>query len=78
MHAGQLKAFSNLSNFYSDLRTYRRDADGKVVKERDHATDAMRYLIISGRGLRATKPKPSDDDEFRPTPYCPGADSSRG
>ena len=45
MHAGKLKVFNTLSNFYSELRAYRRDTDGKVVKERDHLMDAMRYLV---------------------------------
>jgi hypothetical protein len=61
MHAGKLKAFKSLSQFYSELRSYRRDENGKVVKERDHCMDAMRYLTMSGLGImqRQTKhPEP--------------------
>ena len=61
MHAGKLKAFNSLSNFYSELRAYRRDKDGKVVKERDHAMDATRYLIMSGRDRMRAKPQPQDE-----------------
>jgi phage terminase large subunit-like protein len=58
MQAGTLKAFSTLSNWYGELRIYRRDKDGKVVKERDHAMDAMRYLVMSGLDRARAKPKP--------------------
>jgi hypothetical protein len=71
MHAGQLKFFNNLTNLYSELRTYRRDENGKIVKDRDHLLDALRYAIQSGREQMVTKPKPSTED-FRPQYYCPG------
>jgi hypothetical protein len=53
------------------LRAYRRDKDGKVVKDRDHLMDAMRYLIMSGRNSMATKPQAIPDD-YQPQSYCPG------
>ena len=56
--AGKLKAFSSLSNWYSEFRMYQRDEDGRVVKEHDHLMDAMRYLVMSGRDAMRTKPKP--------------------
>ena len=62
MHAGKLKVFNSLSNFYSELRVYRRDKDGKVVKDRDHLMDAMRYFIMSGRDRMMAKPQPAEDD----------------
>ncbi len=58
MSAGRLKVFSSLSNWYHEFRLYRRDENGKVVKERDHLMDAMRYLIMSGRDRMRTKPQP--------------------
>jgi hypothetical protein len=70
MRAGKLKAFNSLSNFYSELRVYRRDKDGRVVKERDHLMDAMRYLVMSGRDRMRTKPEP-EYDQPRQT-YSPG------
>ena len=60
MHSGKLKAFTSLSQWYSELRSYRRDQNGKVVKERDHCMDAMRYLIMSGLSImqrQITTPK---------------------
>ncbi len=56
MYAGKLKAFNSLSSWYSECRMYRRDQDGRVVKERDHLMDAMRYLIMSGRDLMRRQP----------------------
>lgn len=46
---GMLKVFDSLSNLRQEIRLYRRDADGKVVKANDHACDALRYGIVSGR-----------------------------
>jgi hypothetical protein len=36
MFGGRLKAFTSLSNWYSEFRLYRRDQEGRVVKEHDH------------------------------------------
>jgi phage terminase large subunit-like protein len=66
MQAGKLKAFSTLKNWYQELRVYRRDTDGKVVKERDHLMDAMRYLVMSGMDQAKAKPKePKIVTEYR-------------
>lgn len=62
--AGKLKVFNSLSNFYSELRAYRRDKDGKVVKERDHLMDAMRYLVMSGRGRMVAKPQTQEEKDY--------------
>jgi hypothetical protein len=52
---GKLKAFESLSNFKTELRLYRRDEKGKIVKERDHLMDAMRYLVNTD-SVFSTKP----------------------
>jgi phage terminase large subunit-like protein len=57
MYSGRLKAFTSLSNWYSELRLYRRDQEGRVVKENDHCMDAMRYLIMSGLGAMQRIPQ---------------------
>ena len=54
---GRLKVFSTLVNFKVEYGLYRRDENGKVVKEYDHLMDAMRYLVMSGRAV-ATVPSP--------------------
>ena len=48
LSTGRLKVFSNLLNFLMEIRIYRRDENGKIVKENDHAVDALRYLVMSG------------------------------
>lgn len=45
---GRLKVFNTLVEFLSEFRLYRRDENGKIVKENDHLMDCMRYLIMSG------------------------------
>ena len=36
MYSGKLKAFTSLGSWYSEFRLYRRDQQGKIVKEGDH------------------------------------------
>lgn len=58
---GKTKIFSNLSHTLAELRLYRRDERGKVVKENDHAMDAGRYRSMTRNIARAPvplKPKP--------------------
>ena len=33
MYSGKLKAFTSLSNWYSEFRLYQRDQDGKVARK---------------------------------------------
>ena len=62
MASGRLKIFKTCSNLLSELRLYRRDEKGKIVKERDHAADAMRYLLMTGLLHATTEPKEHYDD----------------
>lgn len=48
---GRLKVFSTLRNLFSEYATYRRDENGKIVKERDHLCDCLRYGIFSGLSI---------------------------
>ncbi len=54
--SGRLKVFKSLTNFRSEIRLYRRDDKGKIVKERDHLMDAARYLIMSGMARACVEP----------------------
>jgi len=65
MSDGRLKIFSTLHHLLSEIRIYRRDERGKVVKRNDHGVDAMRYLIMSGLQHATTKPVPQRDDYDR-------------
>lgn len=54
--SGRLKVFSTLQSWKSEVRLYRRDDKGKVVKERDHLMDATRYLVMSGMARACIAP----------------------
>lgn len=70
---GRLKIFSNLQNTLAELRLYRRDERGKVVKENDHAMDAGRYRSMTRHIARAPAPlKP------KPDPLAPRLGMSAG
>lgn len=62
---GRLKIFSSCQYTIGELRLYRRDENGKVVKENDHAMDALRYWVMTGIGIaRVPAPleaKPEDN-----------------
>jgi phage terminase large subunit-like protein len=51
LSSGRLKIFTNCVNLLRELRGYIRDEKGRVVKENDHACDALRYLVMSGQGV---------------------------
>lgn len=48
MVGGMLKVFRSLKPFWEEIRMYRRDEKGSIVKERDHVLDCLRYLVMSG------------------------------
>lgn len=56
MQGGQLKAFETLRYFKTEFRLYRRDENGKIVKENDHLMDCMRYLMNTD-GIFQTEPQ---------------------
>jgi hypothetical protein len=60
---GRLKIFNTLRNLLAEIRIYRRDERGKVVKENDHLMDAKRYLIMSGMQWARTEPVDTDEDD---------------
>jgi phage terminase large subunit-like protein len=45
---GRLKVFKSLKPWFAEYRIYRRDDKGNVIKKKDHAMDATRYLVMSG------------------------------
>lgn len=61
--SGRLKIFRSLRAAISELRIYRRDENGKIVKENDHLMDAMRYLIMTGMMLARTEPVEDDGND---------------
>jgi hypothetical protein len=53
---GRLKVFRNCQHTLAELRLYRRDERGKVVKENDHAMDGLRYSSCPAWIWRARRP----------------------
>lgn len=47
INTGNLKIFDNCSNLLDEMKVYRRDEKGIIVKENDHACDAMRYAYMT-------------------------------
>lgn len=56
LSTGRLKVFSTLTHFFSEYKLYRRDENGKIIKEHDHLIDCVRYLVMSGLPIAALKP----------------------
>src|SRR5262249_19300709 len=56
MQSGRLKIFNTLQNFLGEFRLYRRDEKGRVVKDRDHLCDSLRYLVSRLHEILSTKP----------------------
>ncbi|WP_022727234.1 terminase [Fodinicurvata sediminis] len=56
LSTGRLKVFRTLQNWQAEYRLYRRDENGKVVKEFDHLMDATRYLVLSGLSCAKIRP----------------------
>lgn len=54
LSSGRLKFFPNTFNLQNEYLLYRRDEHGKIVKEHDHALDALRYAMNS---LHYAQPK---------------------
>ena len=45
LSTGKLKIFETLPKFQREYTLYRRDLNGKVIKENDHLLDALRYAM---------------------------------
>jgi hypothetical protein len=64
LSARRLKIFANCTNLLSEMKTYRRSEKGQVVKERDHACDCLRYLIMGRDHAISLKPKVIDKSHY--------------
>lgn len=56
LSTGRLRIFSTLANTLAELRIYRRDDKGEIVKENDHLMDGLRYNVISGISRALSRP----------------------
>jgi phage terminase large subunit-like protein len=60
--SGKLKTFRSCRDILAERRMYRRDEKGQVVKSKDHAMDAERYGVVSGREIGRVKPVEQEKD----------------
>lgn len=75
LSTGRLKIFSTCQHTLTEMRLYRRNEKGKVVKENDHAMDGLRYFVMTGIDIaRAPAPlKPKRDPLLAPGLAAGGA-----
>jgi hypothetical protein len=58
---GKLKIFRNLKNFQKEYMIYRRDDNGKIIKQNDHLCDCLRYIVNNIRCARQRPVKNSNN-----------------
>lgn len=66
--SGRLKVFKSCTNLLQEMRLYRRDERGRVVKSNDHLVDALRYVVMELHNLCRTKPEPPKEKTVYVTP----------
>jgi phage terminase large subunit-like protein len=54
LSSGRLKVFRGLTDWFDEYSLYRRNDDGRIVKEDDHLMDATRYAVRSGLKVART------------------------
>jgi len=55
MVTGRLKIFKSLEIVWDEFRLYRRDEEGKLVRQNDHLMASLQYLVKSGLRVMRTK-----------------------
>lgn len=68
--AGKLKIFKTCINTQKEYMLYRRDKNGKVIKENDHLLDTIRYIINNLNRMESKKDTIGFSAiNFKPTGY---------
>ena len=58
LSSGKLKVLKKCRNLQSEFLTYKRDLNGKIIKENDHLLDTLRYLVSD---LHRARVKPQNN-----------------
>lgn len=66
LSTGRLKIFRTLQKTLGEIRLYRRNENGKIVKENDHLMDALRYGVLK-LPIATTRPA-----QYATSSYAPG------
>ena len=70
LSAGKLKVFKTCVNVQKEYMLYRRDKNGKVIKENDHALDTIRYIINNKNRMESKKDQTGFSSlNYKPTGY---------
>jgi phage terminase large subunit-like protein len=64
---GRLKVFNTCKGFIEEMRMYRRDEKGNIVKARDHRMDAWRYALFTADKILWTEAEANA--VLNPAPY---------
>lgn len=57
LSSGKLKILKKCRNLQAEYMTYKRDINGKVIKENDHLMDTVRYMVVE---LHRARSKPNN------------------
>lgn len=64
--SGRLKIFKSLGKTLNEMRLYRRNDKGQIVKEHDHLMDCLRYAVMTANDAITWVPaKPASDEGRR-------------
>lgn len=78
MITGRLRVFKSCGNWFDEFRLYRRNQEGKIVKEDDHLMDCTRYLIMSGLKVACTEPITDYEGQDRAAGVTRGRNATTG
>jgi hypothetical protein len=55
LEVGKVKVFKSLKNFQKEYMIYRRDEEGRIIKQNDHLMDCFRYIV---NNIKVARQKP--------------------
>ena len=63
LSTGRLKFFKSCTMLQKEFNLYHRDEKGRIVKKNDHLLDALRYLVLSEKGIWGYQPAPNEREK---------------